>query len=199
MIAHALFHSSFLAGESLKYPQELTKEHKLLVIHGGEDISPLIYGEKSVYAYAGDLLSQRDAMEIQFVDKARALKIPILGICRGAQLLCCLGGGSLWQHVEHHAGSNHTLNFRGRKYWTNSVHHQMMRPTEDMEILATSPNLSPIKYNEKKHEDLGEEPEIVYIPNLNALCVQGHPEWLREHDPLVQITKDLLKEKCNVE
>lgn len=198
MIAHALFQSNYLKGESLSHAMQLRKDHKLLVLHGGEDISPLIYGERSVYAQAADHLSRRDAAEIQFVEQARILGIPILGICRGAQLLCCLGGGSLWQDVSNHAGRNHELLFRGETYWTNSVHHQMMRPTEDMEILAVSPNRSPIKYDESEHEDLGDEPEIVYIPDLKALCVQGHPEWLGSTAPLVQITNQLMKEKFNV-
>ncbi len=198
MIAHALFESNYLRGEGLSHARQLTKNHKLLVLHGGEDISPLIYGERSVYAEAPDTLSHRDAAEIQFVDRARQLDIPILGICRGAQLLCCLGGRSLWQHVTNHAGKNHEILFRGETYWTNSVHHQMMRPSEDMEILAVSPNRSPVKYDETEKEDLGDEPEIVYIPGLKALCVQGHPEWLGKDAPLVQITNQLLKEKFNV-
>jgi hypothetical protein len=73
----------------------------------------------------------------------------------------------------------------------------MMKPTPEMEIIATSPCLSPKKWGETQQgvETDEDEPEIIYIPDFKALCVQGHPEWLSSEDPLVKITKHLLEER----
>jgi len=196
MIGHALFTSSYLPGKTITSIGEL-KGVSLLVLHGGEDISPTIYGEKVGHAHAGQELSRRDYAEVLLANKAKELGIPILGICRGAQLVCSLAGGSLWQHVEGHGGGRHALRYKEQDTWTNTCHHQMMKPTEDMEILATSPCLSPIKWGEDDNgtHATGEEPEILYIPDWKAVAVQGHPEWLSSKDPLVVITKEILEEK----
>ena len=109
--------------------------------------------------------------------------------------MCALGGGKLWQHVDNHAiGSVHEIVYKGKTYLTNSYHHQMMRPTEEMEIIAHTPKaLSPKKYNEDgEHLSDEVEAEIVYIPKMKALCVQGHPEWLTDNSDLCKIMKEEL-------
>lgn len=200
MIAGAGFQNSNLVDTvGVKRPAELVGK-KLLILWGGEDISPSIYKQKSGRAYAPDTPSSRDLLEIDLVSHAIDMGIPILGICRGAQLLCALGGGTLYQHVENHVVGHHKLIFQGKEYTTNSCHHQMMRPTADMEVLAHSPVLSPRKWVEDAdpvHDD-SPEPEIVYFPKMKAIGVQGHPEWLSESHDLVKITKQLVKEKLNV-
>lgn len=136
--------------------------------------------------------------------EAIRLGIPVLGICRGAQLLCALDGGTLWQHVDGHAGDPHGIVFKnGMRGWTNSYHHQMMRPTKDAKILAVSPPLSKKKWAEDPdYPETGffpEEPEIVHFPKINALGVQGHPEWLPEDSFLPVVTRQLTKQHLNVE
>lgn len=181
-------------------PEDLLKV-KALILWGGEDISPKIYGESPKYTNASALPSERDALEILLVQEAVRLGKPILGICRGAQLLCALHGGKLWQHVTNHAGRYHFIELKtGQKIETNSLHHQMMRPDKDAEILAQTPvALARKKYseNEVAIDDTTPDPEIVWFPKFRALGVQGHPEYLPLKHELVRLTQQLFEEKTN--
>ena len=113
-----------------------------IVIWGGEDISPGIYGQSpSRFTDARGQPSKRDKEEMEWARLAIEKKIPIIGICRGAQLMCAVSGGSLIQHVSNHAGPPHRLStIDGKEIWTNSVHHQMMNPFKvDHELIACAP------------------------------------------------------------
>lgn len=184
-IASAWYLDAFFGDSVLAKEPEDLKDCRLLVLWGGEDIHPSIYGQPVVHAEAyGTAPSKRDEAEIALIKEANRLEIPILGVCRGAQLLCATGGGSLWQHVDNHAGRDHTFTFSMNgtvaKGNTNSFHHQMMRPSNKDEILGWSEPLSVFKYADdlKPVQDNGLEPEVVFFPNQKAVGVQGHPEWL---------------------
>jgi putative glutamine amidotransferase len=72
-----------------------------LVLQGGADISPRAYGEEPQRPeWAGDPV--RDRYEIALVQAFRAAGKPILGICRGAQLINVALGGSLHQDIPDH-------------------------------------------------------------------------------------------------
>jgi anthranilate/para-aminobenzoate synthase component II len=185
--------TSYLATD----PDDL-KPDSLVVLWGGEDISPSFYNQKSVMAHADDVPSKRDAAEAAIAKRAIEMGLPILGICRGAQLMCALLGGKLWQHVDNHAGQSHPLIYKGGYYSTNSYHHQMMVPTDDMDILGYAYNRSKIKWGEEACIDEGDEPEIVFHKATSSLLIQGHPEWTSPTDDLYVLTRDLVKEKLNV-
>jgi len=171
---------------------------QFLVLFGGEDISPYWYEEKAVRAHASNSPSHREMIESIYVDECFEKKIPILGICRGAQFMCAYLGGSLWQHVDNHAVGDrgHEMIFEGKICRTNSYHHQMMRPRGEMEVLAwVGPPLSRSKWGEVEFLDCEEpEPEIVYHRSKKVLMIQGHPEWAAEEDDLYKITHKLVKE-----
>jgi putative glutamine amidotransferase len=72
-----------------------------LVLQGGADISPLAYGEQPLKPeWSGDAV--RDRYEIALVRAFSAARKPVLGICRGAQLVNVALGGTLHQDVPHH-------------------------------------------------------------------------------------------------
>ena len=72
-----------------------------LVLQGGADISPLAYGEQPLKPeWAGDAL--RDGYEIELVRAFTAAQKPVLGICRGAQLINVALGGTLHQDIPAH-------------------------------------------------------------------------------------------------
>jgi putative glutamine amidotransferase len=171
------------------------------VLWGGEDISPSIYKQRSVKAHAADHPSLRDMAEIELAKEAVRLGIPILGICRGSQLLCALAGGTLWQHVDNH-NRDHFIQYGDTRILATSTHHQMMRPTKEHTVLATATEVrSPFKYAESAVAQVSEEPEaeIVYFNNINALGVQGHPEYVPTHHPFPQLVKTLVKKHLNRE
>jgi len=181
----------------------------LIVLHGGEDISPTIYGDECLdITGAKETLSERDKKELWAIYEAIDNEVPILGICRGAQLLCAVAGGRLFQHTTGHGGGYHNIvTHLGEVFNVTSAHHQMM------DLRNTSHNL--IAWSEKRHSNCylnpewddnktdnfepEFEPEIVYFPEIKALAIQGHPEWMGENNKFIdyyrQLTIDLMEGK----
>jgi putative glutamine amidotransferase len=86
-------------------PPGLLERMDGLVLSGGGDIDPLLYGETpdpSAYGIRRD----RDSFEAALYRQASALRLPILAICRGMQLINVLRGGSLLQQVPEHWQDN---------------------------------------------------------------------------------------------
>jgi putative glutamine amidotransferase len=68
-----------------------------IVIGGGAHIEPGRYDERPSIEYAYD--AERDELEWRALEHARERGLPVLGICRGAQLLNVFGGGTLFQDL----------------------------------------------------------------------------------------------------
>jgi putative glutamine amidotransferase len=79
-----------------------------LVVAGGQDVDPRAYGSQPT---AGNtrLDPQRDAFEIGLVVAALEQDVPLLGICRGAQLINVALGGTLVEDLRAVQGIDHTL------------------------------------------------------------------------------------------
>ena len=183
-------------------PSDLTPQIGAIIFWGGEDISPSIYNkEPNFYSEATSLPSRRDLLELTLMGEARLKEIPMIGVCRGAQLLCAFAGGELYQHVPGHKASSHTITCRGVDYYSVPAdHHQMMCPPEDAHVLGWATiKQSSGYYDEKnvyKSFPVGfKEPEIVWFPSIKALGIQPHPEWAHENHSFVQLCLDLCKEK----
>lgn len=73
-----------------------------LVIAGGPDVEPVRYGADPD-PRTGPPARARDAWELALIEAALAARVPLLGICRGMQLLNVAVGGTLVQHVDGHA------------------------------------------------------------------------------------------------
>lgn len=191
------FSKLFSGVETVFIPQQLEKgKRNALILWGGEDISPSIYNEiPSKFTNASIELSTRDRQEIALAERAMELGILIIGICRGAQLMCALAGGKVVQHVENHHRSHKITLKDGNKITTNSIHHQMMYlKNVEHDLLAFSKE-SNVYYGESKnhiYKDIKKEPEIVYIPKTNSLCIQGHPEFLKENNVFVKHCLELV-------
>jgi len=68
-----------------------------LLLTGGLDVDPALYGQAK--HPTTDIAPERDAFEIALVAEARARHLPILGICRGVQVLNVAEGGTLVQDI----------------------------------------------------------------------------------------------------
>jgi putative glutamine amidotransferase len=77
---------------------DLFGECDALLLTGGEDVDPACYGAEC-HPKLGTVDRRRDANELALVADARARDLPILGICRGIQLLNVAFGGSLIQDI----------------------------------------------------------------------------------------------------
>jgi putative glutamine amidotransferase len=114
-----------------------------LLLPGGWDVDPARYGEKPD-PKVGDIDPELDETEIQLFQLARNEKVPVLGICRGQQVINVAMGGTLLQHLEGHEvrafGRKHLAHTasvdpaselgraaEGRQIQVNSLHHQAVR------------------------------------------------------------------------
>ena len=71
---------------------------------GGPDVGPVRYGQKKE-AFCGEIAPERDAMELKLFHFAFDLDKPILGVCRGIQLMNVALGGTLYQDIPAQASS----------------------------------------------------------------------------------------------
>jgi gamma-glutamyl-gamma-aminobutyrate hydrolase PuuD len=174
----------------------------ILLLHGGEDISPSLYNHaKHPYTSApADRPSKRDAVEWALLQRAIELNIPIIGICRGAQMLCAAAGGYLIQHVENHGGFHDVVCSDGSVVETNSCHHQMQYPfdVEHELLMWIEHKRSSVHYvgtGRSVTNALPCEPETVYYPKIRGFAPQWHPEWLADDSAANQKLLQMINER----
>lgn len=162
-----------------------------LVLWGGTDIHTDFYN-RSVHRRNNCpvMPSQRDWFEWELMREARSLGLPIIGVCRGAQFICAFAGGILVQDCGGHNGGYHTIVTEdGEEFLVTSAHHQMMYPWEvDHHVLAWSTKKLANYYHGLTEEEIKKhtiEPEVVLFPEINALAIQAHPEWMSTEHPFV--------------
>lgn len=175
----------------VSYPSELEKGD-ILLLHGGSDISPSLYKHSvSSMTSAYDKPSKRDILEWALIQSAIQKDVPIIGICRGLQMLCAAAGGYLIQHVDNHSGYHTVTDVDGNEFEVNSIHHQMVYPFDvPHELVAWS-----TKKRSKRHivqnevsitDQLTCEPEAVIFPKIRAIGFQWHPEMGYSDDYFVK-------------
>lgn len=87
------------------HPDRILQQVNGLILAGGGDIDPAIYGgESHPTVYSVD--AERDRTELALAEMVMTEGVPILGICRGMQVLCVVSGGNLVAHVPDHFGEN---------------------------------------------------------------------------------------------
>ncbi len=162
------------------------KEANLIAFAGGEDIDTGFYREPR--GHNTNKGGRRDVEEKADFDYGVKNGIKMVGVCRGAQLLCALSGGQLIQHVSNHAGRDHAIATSDRQTLkVNSIHHQMMFPytlqKEDYKILAWANR--PLSttylngYNREKWLPVNfKEAEVAYFTKTGSLAIQFHPEMM---------------------
>lgn len=124
--------------DSVYAPPPSSEGYGGLLLAGGGDIDPALYGEEIRGSRSVD--RARDDAEIMLCDSFAREGKPILGICRGHQLLNVYLGGSLFQHIDRHSDPNgavlHSVRTEkgsvmrtlfGEYPPVNSFHHQSIR------------------------------------------------------------------------
>lgn len=144
-------------------PQDLARFDGF-IIAGGGDINPELYGEAAV-APVMQYDVARDALELEVVRHADGRCVPILGICRGMQLLNVARGGSLYQEASEiledflpskslfskligrrevifdEQSKLFDIMGRYKRYNVNSIHHQAVnRVGKNLRIVAKEEN-----------------------------------------------------------
>ena len=162
---------------------------------GGSDIGPELYGQKKGrLTYTNP---RRDTIEVADYNYATFNGIPIIGVCRGMQLFTALEGGTLFQHVDNHAGDRHMMmTDEGENLRVNSLHHQMCNPwdgVEEFRLLGWSPSHlagTIIGAGDLYVDPPPVEPEAIYYPKSKAFAVQWHPEMMNRSNPSDKIAID---------
>jgi len=209
-------HTASFGFEFLGEMDNLSNDVDFALFTGGADVNPGLYGEERGYYTRTN--PNRDMLDLQKFQEAKNNKLPIVGICRGSQFITVMAGGKLIQHVTGHAiGGTHEIEtFDGKKLWITSTHHQMMYPwdVKNHYILAHTFNISDTYLNGNNEEifpniehyktgkvvkPLITEPEIVYYPDINALCIQGHPEYSNCPEETKEYVKFLVTKLVNDE
>ena len=93
--------AAMLPPDDPSYAAEAVARVDGLVIAGGPDVDPSLYGAEAD-PRTGPPARVRDAWELALIDAALAARLPLLGICRGMQLLNVALGGTLIQHIDDH-------------------------------------------------------------------------------------------------
>ena len=162
-----------------------------LLLPGGDDIAPREYGARPLPAL-GQVDEARDALELTLARQALRDDMPILGICRGIQLLAVAAGGTLYQDLpsQHPSHVRHEARQFGRDYLAHSI------AIEPMSRLAHALQRETVEVNSFHHQAVLDMPEgfvatacapdgIVEAIEAPAhrftLGVQCHPEeiWRR--------------------
>lgn len=154
----------------------------VVVFSGGADVNPSIYGQQPLRETSWSV--ERDDAEIAVYVQAVELDKILFGICRGAQFIHVMNGGQLWQHVDGHGGTNHSITDIEDNFTlvANSIHHQMLMENEDIDIAAVcTTQVSRRFLCDSIQEALFDnetmtEIEAGYYADDRSFFVQGHPE-----------------------
>jgi putative glutamine amidotransferase len=156
-----------------------------LIITGGRDVDPASYGQRPHPATdEPDAANrERDALEFALVDGAIRRGVPLLGICRGAQVINVALGGTLHQHLPDVIG--HTHHQQGNAVFSTSA----VRTVPGTRLAALIGDSSDAQcYHHQAVDRLGDGLivsaqdtdgviEAVELPGANfVLAVQWHPE-----------------------
>ena len=153
-----------------------------LVLTGGADVEPERYGHDN---HASDTEPRRDEVEFTLFETALGDGLPVLGICRGLQLINVHQGGTLEQHVPEHSRydiapheESHVLTITpgttlhalyGGMLEVNSLHHQTIGDVgQGLSVTAVA------------EDGVVEGIEMAGVP---VIAVQWHPEMMRHDDP----------------
>ena len=85
--------------ELVEHPGDLLDALDGLLLAGGRDLDPLTYGARPDPS-TGDTSPERDRFELALVSAALERDMPVLGVCRGMEMLNVACGGTLLQHLE---------------------------------------------------------------------------------------------------
>lgn len=163
-----------------------------IVLTGGADVNPLLYGEEPILKI-GRIDPRRDDFELALIKEAWKQKKPILGLCRGLQLLNVAFGGTLYQDLSYYSGLE--VNHVQPTYWDfpthsikideeslvgkslgtstviNSYHHQAVKDLADV--------FRPVAWSKDKIIEAFESVDS----KQKVIAVQWHPEVLMENYP----------------
>jgi len=169
-------------------PEALVGQVDALLIPGGGDVHPSLYGQDIAGAYVCGTPSVEDVFEIACIQEAYRAETPMLGICRGEQLMNVAAGGTLVQDLPSqwsgpagpallHRGPGHEIQVLPESklvelvgaspLWVNTLHHQGVdRVGSCLKVAAIASD--------------GVVEAVENATNPTQIGVQFHPEIMRD-------------------
>lgn len=178
-----------------------------LLLSGGDDVCPALYGEKTLPC-CGPIAALRDKAEFTLCRLALRRNMPILAICRGLQVLSCCLGGSLYQDIAAQAGSR-VIHSR-HDLPADPVHEAAVSPGSRLQAIT---GLSVLQVNSRHHQAVkalgagltvsATAPdgiiEAAEMPHMKFVVgVQWHPESLSAKHPEAQALFCAFTEACGL-
>lgn len=171
-----------------------------LILSGGHDIAPQFYGEEPERGL-GAIWPERDIFDMRLLAYAKEYKLPIMGICRGHQIINVAHKGSLYQDLPAFATIKHSQNqtaglpthsmviekdsklfglLDSETVMVNSHHHQIVKEVgEGLRVVG------------RAKDTVVEAMEGIDYPYLRTY--QFHPEMMRHTELNAAIFKDFVE------
>lgn len=157
-----------------------------LIVSGGHDVDPASYGA-APHPETRGVTPERDEFEIALIRRAAERDIPVLGICRGMQVLNVAFGGTLLQHLPETFGHEEHRRVPGS---FDDADHDVRLAADSIAALATGELLHATKSHHHQgvdeigeglvvtgHSMIDELAEAIELPDRRfVLGVQWHPE-----------------------
>lgn len=172
-----------------------------IILSGGTDISPELYNEELQNPdWTGDI--KRDLFEIAILKKTKAKNIPVLGICRGFQLINVAYGGSLFQDIP--SMRENSFEHSNQEKYQNLTHSAKILKNTDLYDLIKKEHLIVNSVHHQGIKKLGENLEVMaysddgLIESIKALDskfvwgIQWHPEWSNDGDDAKKVLEFFL-------
>ena len=184
---------------TIKNTDSILKLADGIILTGGEDINPLEYNNTTNLKVCGDINYKRDTLERKLFDFALENKIPLIGVCRGMQMMNVASGGTLYGDIPTEIGTEVIHRNNGEVYhkialcdtstlifpidtdtiMVNSWHHQGLKIMPNhLRVIARS------------FDGLAEA--IVMDTSIHPfmIAVQFHPERLGKNNVIHQTIRD---------
>lgn len=182
-----------------------------LLLSGGADVSPEVYGEEKNFDWTGPQDRYRDELEVYALKHALKNKKPILGICRGMQLINVYGGGSLHQCLQkQHNIHTHTADKYPCYYYSPTTLMNLEKGSNIAKLYEDNT----LTYNCAHHQAVNKVASG-YTPTAHAqdgtieviekqgddhwvMGIQGHPEATLDRQPELQKLFTAFVEQCQL-
>ncbi len=178
-----------------------------VLLSGGVDIDPHLYGEKPIHKM-GKIDPDRDLFEIELTKEVLRRELPLLAICRGIQVLNVAAGGTLYQDIESQVKGS----IKHKWHTPSGLDAPPSYPTHIVKIKAGSMlhkifGKQELRVNSFHHQavkDVGKkfiatawaEDEVIeaieYTGSSFILGVQWHPEWMMNSE-MMKIFEEFVK------